>query len=72
MLIDRSVRKLVRIFNIDEYVLQEDLAEVLRKFYEGGKSENATNRVDFDTTIPKISIDLNEFAAVDDFSILGT
>ena len=70
---DRSVRKLVKIFDIDEYVLQEDLAEVLRKLYEGGKSENATNRVEFNTTIPKISIhNLNKLAAVDDFSILGT
>ena len=70
---DRSVRKLVKIFDIDEYVLQEDLAEVLRKLYEGRKFENATNWVEFNTTIQKISIhDLNKFAAVDDFSILGT
>ena len=38
---DRSVRKLVNIFDIDENVLQEDLAEVLRKLYEGRISENA-------------------------------
>ena len=44
---DRSVRKLAKIFDIDEYVLQDDLTELLRRLdaHDNGDTEEQFNSV---------------------------
>ena len=42
---DRSVRKLIKIFEIDEYVLQDDLTELLKRLnsHDTGNTEAPIN-----------------------------
>ena len=43
---DRAVRQLVKIFDIEEYMLQEDLAELMRRLVGGEKGDASENNDD--------------------------
>ena len=43
---DRAVRQLVKLFDIEEYMLQEDLAELMRRLVGGEKGDSSENNDD--------------------------
>ena len=43
---DRAVRQLVKIFDIEEYMLQKDLAELMRRLVGGEKGDSSENNDD--------------------------
>ena len=70
---DRSVRKLVKIFDIDEYVLQDDLTELLRRL-DATKAAGDVAAAGPEATNQVMSSNLNEdyFSYIDPNFVSGT
>jgi hypothetical protein len=73
-LTDRAVRQLVKIFDVDEYVLQDDLAELMRRLDADKRDAGTQQADDDDDRDPQVvgsnvqSTKLNS----NDFSVSGT
>ena len=68
---DRSVRKLVKIFDIEEYVLQDDLTELLRRL-DDDKAAAEEHGVDVAPQVASSNLDTDYFSKIDPNFVSGT